>query len=254
MHRLARLTSLAAAVALALVVFALGAAPASAARCGVRWVPGLFGGPGSMVPVCDHGPDGVAPRAQPRKPAARQRRPTQAQYRALRYRATPRVSAQVFDRLVQTWSQGEDVERMRTALAGSNLLPQADRAMRRLGWSTRDLGDAYAHAYLVMWSVVNGRPEVSEAATKAIRADVRTQFALDPRIRRAKDSAKQATAEWLSQWAVLLAATHNIYNDTGTPADLRAWRDRARDLAAEEDLLGVDLSKVRLTRRGIVAR
>lgn len=160
----------------------------------------------------------------------------------------------MFDRLVEVWSRGEDVERMRAALAGSRLLPQADRALRRYGWSTRDLGDAYAHAYLLMWSVVNRQPVLPRPVIKAVRGDVRAHFALDPRIRRASDAAKQASAEWLSQWAVLLAATYNIYKDTGNPDDLRAWRDRARDLAAEDDLIGVDLSRVRLTRRGIVAR
>ena len=41
---------------------------------------------------------------------------------------------------------------------------------------------------------------------------------------------------------------------SGDVAAADAWREQARDLAAERDLFGLDLTEVKLTSRGVARR
>jgi hypothetical protein len=58
----------------------------------------------------------------------------------------------------------------------------------------------------------------------------------------------------LGSWTVVLAGTISHLRTLGDPARVEDFRDRARKLIRAPDLLGVDLRKIRLTRRGIERR
>ncbi|ADB51424.1 hypothetical protein [Conexibacter woesei] len=149
------LGGLVATCALAAVV----AVPASA-RCQATWQPDMSGETGGYLAlICDGtvpGPSDAAPR--PRPPRARRAPvPTRAQYRALRYRPSAAISAQVRAELIERLAVGEHADAIRAQIDSGDLVRQAHAGLPRWGWSTRDLGDAYAQAYaerLDSWTTV----------------------------------------------------------------------------------------------------
>ncbi len=83
---------------------------------------------------------------------------------------------------------------------------------------------------------------------------VRRQLALDPKVRRAKDAVQQENAEWLASWTVVLLGSLQHLRTLGDPAAVERFRENAKQLISSTDLLGVDLTEVKLTRRGIQRR
>ena len=137
-------------------------------------------------------------------------------------------------------------------IESGDLIRQFRAAIRKQGWSARDLGDMYSLAYLTMWLVANDRDRLDDSIAAAAREDLREQLALDPKVSGAKDADQQELAEWLGSWTTVLAGSVNHLRSQGDPAAVEAFREEARRLIASPDLLGVDLTEVRLTRRGIV--
>jgi uncharacterized protein DUF6683 len=182
------------------------------------------------------------------------RAPTRSQLRALRYRPSETVSATVRQRMVQQLAHGEQADAIRTQIESGDLMRQFGAQMRKQGWSTRDLGDMYALAYLQLWLVANDQRSIRTEVDRAVRKDLRRQLALDRRAGGASDARQQETAEWLGSWTVVLAGSVNHLRTLGDPARVEDFRDRARKLIRAPDLLGVDLTKIRLTRRGIERR
>lgn len=247
-------------VGLAVVVAAMvGAAsmPASAgAACTVRWQPGLFGGPGSTVPVCESGPSGATkkPRPAAKKPRSKPKVPTRSQYRTLRFTPRATVSARVEDALVRRLAGAGSPDDVRQRLRDSRLLPQFSSATRSLGGSSRDIADVYASSLLIVWSTVRGTDRWNTKVARAVRTEIRRQFALDRGIRRASDAVKQERAEWLASWTVLLTAQWLTYRREGDSAAASAWQRRVRSEARQSDLLGVDVATLRLSSKGITRR
>ena len=238
----------------AVAAIALGVATPAHAQCTVRWQPGLFGGPGSTVPVCDQGASAAQPKAKVPTAKQRKRTPTRAQLRTLRFTPRASVSTEVFERLVARFSHEGGPDAVRAELQRVAPMTQTRRSLKALKFSSRDLGDAYTHAFIVLWTVVNGRPVVPEQAVKGVRADLRAQLALNPKVRRASDAQQQAAAEWLGSWAAIMASSWNGLVQSGDVAAADAWREQARNLAAERDLFGLDLTEVKLTSRGVARR
>ena len=164
----------------AVAAIALGVATPAHAQCTVRWQPGLFGGPGSTVPVCDQGASAAQPKAKVPTAKQRKRTPTRAHLRTLRFTPRATVSTEVFERLVARFSHEGGPDAVRAELQRVAPMTQTRRSLKALKFSSRDLGDAYSHAFIVLWTVVNGRPVVSEKSVKGVRADLRAQLALEP--------------------------------------------------------------------------
>jgi hypothetical protein len=246
-------------VAVACALIALGAivAPAAQAACDdirweVRWQPDPFGTSGGSlirVPVCHD----ATPKPRPSR-KAKPKEPTRSQLRALRFRRSEAVSATVRRRMIEQLAHGEQADAIRTQIESGDLMRQFDAAMRKQGWSTRDLGDMYALAYLQLWLIANDQRSTRTEVDRAVRKELRRQLALDRRAGGASDATQQETAEWLGSWTVVLGGTINHLRTLGDPARVEDFRDRARKLIRAPDLLGVDLTKVRLTRRGIERR
>jgi hypothetical protein len=242
----------------ALVALAAVLAPAARAECEdirweVRWQPDPFGTSGGslvQVPVCHD----ATPSTKPKKKKAKRNQPTRSQLRALRYRPSETVSATVRGRMIEQLAHGEQAEAIRAQIDSGDLMRQFDAAMREQGWSTRDLGDMYALSYLQLWLVANDKRRTTTEVDKAVRKDLRRQLALDRNAGGADDATQQELAEWLGSWTVVLAGSINHLRTLGDPARVEEFRGRARELIRAPDLLGVDLTQVRLTRRGIARR
>ncbi len=74
------------------------------------------------------------------------------------------------------------------------------------------------------------------------------------RIRTASDAVQQEYAETLLSWTTVIAGTYNQFRATADASAIAQWRERTRELAGSSELLGIDLTKVRLGRDGIVRR
>ena len=169
------------------------------------------------MPVCDQGASAAQPKAKVPTAKQRKRTPTRAQLRALRFTPRATVSTEVFERLVARFSHEGGPDAVRAELQRVAPMTQTRRSLKALKFSSRDLGDAYSHAFIVLWTVVNGRPVVSEKSA-------------------------------------IMASSWNGLVQSGDAAAADAWREQARDLAAERDLYGLDLTQVKLTSRGVARR
>jgi hypothetical protein len=244
---------------LAVLLLALVAAPAHAEcdeiRWETRWQPDPFGTSGGSlirVPVCVT-KDGSKPK--PKAEKKQRKEPTKAQYRTLRFTPSETVSATVRQRMIDQLAHGEQAEQVRNQIGSGDLMRQFGEAMGAMkGWSGRDYGDVYALAYIQMWLGVNDVRRTSDATDKAVREQLRRQLALDPKVRRAKDAVQQENAEWLASWTVVLLGSLQHLRTLGDPAAVERFRENAKQLISSTDLLGVDLTEVKLTRRGIQRR
>ena len=249
-----RVAALASAPLIALAVLASAAqADCKEIRWQIRWQPDLSGATGGSlirVPVCIGGtPDATPPRRR-----SEPREPTRSQLRALRFQRSEAVSARVRERMIAQLAHGEQAEQIRAEIGSGHLMRQFDASIRRKGWSTHDTGDMYTQAYVQLWFLANARHTISSRAERAVREDLRSQLALDRGIGRADDATQQELAEWLGSWTVVLVGGWNQLRTLGDPARIQAFRDYARELIDAPDLLDVDLTQIRLSRRGVERR
>jgi hypothetical protein len=70
----------------------------------------------------------------------------------------------------------------------------------------------------------------------------------------ADDATQQETAEWLGSWTVVLIGSLQHLRALGDPTGVDEFREHVRKLIREPDLLGADLTQIRLTKRGIARR
>jgi hypothetical protein len=252
------------AVLIALVaVGGVFASPARAECDDIRWelrnVWNPFGGGLSLVrvPVChDFSSPTTEPGKKKRKKAA-PKEPTRQQLRALRFAPKARISADVRERLLDELvgdAQGESADQARQIIGSGNLLAQFHAAVRRQGWSTRDLGDMFTLAYIQLWLTANQKTKVKTPVVKAVRKDLRSQLALDRDLARTGDAAQQERAEWIGSMTVALIGSVNAAMAAGDPAAVESNRDYLRERVDDFDLFRTDLTQIRLTKRGIARR
>jgi hypothetical protein len=242
------------ATAVLAVAALLPAGPAAAADCLPEpvFTPDYFGGGGGTITpivVCDDDVGGGS-NAKP----VRNKRATAGQLRRLRYAPEASVSAKVHERLSARLALGENAEAIRAEIATGVLMRDFDAAVKSIGWRTNDLADEYATAYIQLWLAVNDRDRTSKRVDEAVRADIRTKLALDAKFRRMRDAEQQELGEWLGSWTVVLVRTMNIVEDGGDQALTDTLRSRIRDEVARDEVLGVDLTRIKLTRKGIERR
>lgn len=249
------------------VVAVLGAlAAASAAPANAQ---AMFDGPAYAFPVPDYvsgligasalqttaGLDGGSAtrraagrrgrRAAPRRP----RRPTAAQRRTLRFRPVPSVTAKIHDLVVE-----------RTGADRATVVPEFERVTadwrrvmaRKVGWRPRDLGDVAAFAFVQGYGIVHGVATFDKRGLARIRAAVGDNLAADARVRRLSDARKQEAAESLELRTIFFAADVATLEERGDDAGAAAQRSELRGWLRA--VYGVDVAKVRVTRRGLVRR
>jgi hypothetical protein len=206
------------------------------------------------VPVCH---DFSSPSTKPQKKRSKPKGPTRRQLRALRFVPSESVSADVRERLLEELvgdAQGEMADTARGIIGSGNLLAQFHTAVREHGWSTRDLGDMFTFAYLQLWLGANERQRISTPVEKAVRTDLRRLLALDRDLARTGDAAQQERAEWIGSMTVAMIGSINAARNAGDQALVASNLEYLRDRVDDFDMFRADLTKVRLTRRGIARR
>jgi hypothetical protein len=120
-----------------------------------------------------------------------------------------------------------------------------------LHWRGDDLGDVYAFSLLQAYIKVRGR-EPAQAPIARLRREVRDDIALQKRVRRLPDARKQEAAEALELRTLFLISDMVKAQMAGDAAAEASARAAMRTWA--KDVYGIDVDKVRLTRRGFVRR
>lgn len=234
----------------AIAVLALSAQPA-AAQCKLKYKYVFYPPYSDLVLDCQGSsqPEGKAKKRKATKP----KKATGAQLRSLRYKPSSRVNKRVHDYLVKRLATGTQSAQIEQMIHSNGLLSQTTKPIRDMGWSTRDLGDRYAHAYIVTWLVVNGERSTTKRVDAAVRKELRNRLALG-KLRKWSDARQQAYAERLSSYAVVIAGTLNSYRKSGDETGARIWGYDANRLAGQPFLFGENFLRVKLTRRGVVDR
>jgi hypothetical protein len=251
-----------------IALVALGGVLASPARAecdDVRWELrnqwNPFGGGLNLirVPVCyDFGSPATKPQKKKGK-KAKPKGPTRKQLRALRFKPSPEISAEVRERLLDELvgdGVGEEADKAREIISSGNLLAQFEASVREQqpDWSTRDLGDMFTFAYLQLWLTANEKSKVSTPVGKAVREDLRSQLALDRDLARTGDANQQERAEWIGSMTVALIGSVNAARAAGDAASVEANLDYLRERVDDFDMFRTDLTQIRLTKRGLARR
>jgi uncharacterized protein DUF6683 len=194
-------------------------------------------------------PDGGTGTTKPRK---RARQPTARQLAALRFERTEEVTQQNYQAVMDLLEPGYD-----PAALGAEF----DRVLDGQHGSMRDadvpvspdnIADVGAWVLLSGYAAYHDRTTLGNAGIRAVRDSLRRSLALDRRVRRLSDADTQQVAEMLELRTILRIS------------DLfwgRTEEDAAREQAALDELrswikevYGVDLERVRFSKKGLVPR
>lgn len=190
-----------------------------------------------------------APAAGKPAPLPAAGRPT----RATGFIVDPAVSARVRQQvLAATLPTSSDPEALRQAVAAGIPWTEFDRQLREHGYDPHDLADVVAAFYLTAWEVVTGSDASGQrAGMAAVRDQVRQMLAGLPAVARMSMAERQATAETLAFYTIVIAARHHELLAVGGPA-LAAFREELAQAVALQQ--GIDLRRLALTPAGFEAR
>jgi len=182
----------------------------------------------------------------------RARKPTARQRATLRFKRTAAVTRSSYEAVFARLAPGND----RTALFAEfeRVTAIAHDGMRDLSgrWSPGNLADVSAYMQLSGYAAYSSRTSLPGRAVVAVQRAARTRMALDRRVRRLSDARAQEAAEMLELRTILRVSELNLGRIEGDAARVQAARAELR--AWIRECFGLDLARVKLTRRGFVKR
>lgn len=234
----------------ATVLLAVGAQSASAeCRNVYKYVP--YPPYGDLVLECDNA---TPPKGgKPKKPKAKRepKPPTRRQLAALRYKPRASVTETLKPELIARLAKGEFGPQIQAQIQAGGQLKLVDANIRKLGWSTRDLGDRYAHAFILTWLLVNNKTKVSSAVDRAVRKDLKARLARG-KWSKWSDARQQEYGERLSSYMAVLNGIHNTYKKANESTRASLTRYDANDLSRSRYFFGKSMFLVKLTRKGVI--
>ena len=205
-----------------------------------------------------------AERRRERRAKARERRKLRRNARKLRFVPVPEVSERVRADLVANFAPGDtpsDIQ-LREQFEATPPLSAFNEwfAASWDDWSTRNTADVYAASLILLWVVIDEKRDRTKVAVdEAVRADIRSGMAAAPAVWKASDADQQEFAERIASWTAVLAGQFNwtVQQGDALPPgaeSVEEFRQTLIELGQSRHLFGVDLSAVKLTRKGIVPR
>jgi hypothetical protein len=185
-------------------------------------------------------------RKRPHRPKA----PTRKQRATLRFKPSSKVTQGVYQRVLDRLGAGVDPALVTQQLDAAKTNFRA--VLKRVGWSSRDLGDIAAFSLVQGYITWHEVERVSPSGLKRLRRDVRENLARQRAVRRLADARQQEIAEILELRVIFFLDQRNDAQRAGDTAAVSAARADMRDWA--QSIFGVDLNVVRLTSRGLVKR
>lgn len=182
--------------------------------------------------------------SRPKGPTARQRA-------TLRFHRSAKVTQSLYQRVIANADPGADP----AALTGQ--MDAAKASFRKVltktvGWRSYDVGDVAAFSLLQAYALVAQHARLSSRGMAAVRRDVRDNLAGQAKIRRLSDARQQEIAEVFELRVIFFIDAVNDAARAQDPAAAATARDRLREWA--DDTFGLDVTKVKLTARGLVRR
>jgi hypothetical protein len=190
--------------------------------------------------------------SKPTKPKQRPRQPTRRQLAALRFERTDAIRQQNYQAIMDRLEPGYDPAAVVAEF--DRLLAQQHGNMRKsdVRVSSSNIADVAAWTLLLSYAQYHERTTLSDRGVRAVRDAARRSFALDRQARRLADAEAQQVAEKLEL---------RTYLRLGDLFFGRQNADAPREQAALDelstwiqDVYGVDLERVRFTRKGLVER
>ena len=182
----------------------------------------------------------------------RARTPTARQLAALRFKRTDAVQQSSYQAVMALLEPGFDP--VAVAAEFDRLTAIAHKAMRGLSgrWSPSNIADVAAFMQLSAYAAYTSRTSLPDRGLAAVQRAARTGMALDRGVRRLSDARTQQAAAMLELRTILRVSDVNVG---------RIERDAAREQTARAALrswikesFGLDVKRVKLTRRGFVKR
>ena len=192
----------------------------------------------------------ILPGAADRKPRAR--KPTARQLGTLRFKRTAAVTRSTHQAVFALLEPGFDPAALSAEL--DRLTAVAHKGMRGLSgrWSPNNIADVGAFMQLSAYAAYTSRTSLPDRGVVAVQRAARRGMALDRGVRRLSDARTQEAAEMLELRTILRVSDVNLGRSQG---------DAGREQAAEAELrswirqsFGLDIKRVKLTRRGFVKR
>ena len=194
-------------------------------------------------------PDGAE---KPSKPKQRARRPTARQLAALRFERSDAVTQRNYQAVMDLLEPGFDPAVVVAEF--DRVLKGFDDSMRAADVPVRpdNIADVAAWTLLSAYAAYHDRRSFGDPGVRAVRDAARRSLALDRRLRRLSDAEKQELAEMLELRTILRISDLYWGRQDGDDAreqaamdELNAWIDK---------LFGLELERVRFTRKGLVER
>jgi hypothetical protein len=203
-----------------------------------------------------------AERRREQRAKARERRRMRRNARKLRFVPVPEVSERVRADLVANFAPGDTPAaiQLRAEFEANPPLRQFNELFElNTDWSARDAADVYAFSLIMLWLTIDDATRTTTAVDNAVRADIRAAMAAAPKAWKTSDANQQELAERIASWTTVLVGQHNYLAQLGDarPAGVPSaeeFLETLMDLGQSSHLFGVDLSAVKLTRKGIVPR
>jgi hypothetical protein len=199
-----------------------------------------------------------------RRREARERRQLRRNARKLRYVPVPEVSARVRAELIAHFAPGDTpgAAQLRAEIEGPNgpFLQFSRFFERDTDWSPHDAANVYASALIQMWLALDAtQSSTTTAIEDAVRDDIRDSMAKSRAVWAASDADQQEFAERIASWTAILIGQYNHLVALGDarPAEFptpEEFRETIIEYVQSRHLFGIDLSGVKLTRKGIVLR
>lgn len=192
-------------------------------------------------------PDSEQSGADAQDPAVRQ---------ALSYKPSPdverRIRKKLVDSLLESTSDPATQTQIKKTVASDEVWLQFHQVLSEVGYSTTNLADVTTAYYVIAWEVVSDdNASVPAAAVRAVREDVVSALAADPRLKDLSDADKQEAASIMAYMATIAAASANQLRSSGNQAGLRQLRDEVHKAVLDQ---GLDLAQLRLTEQGFTPR
>jgi hypothetical protein len=203
-----------------------------------------------------------AERRRERLQKARERRRLKRRARKLRFVPAPEVSERVFADVVANFAPpgGPRSAELHTQLRARPPMSVYNEVfVPSTGWSSRDAADVYATSLIHLWLTIDDATRTTSKVDEAVRAEIRGAMASARQAWAASDAEQQELAERIASWTVVLIGQHNflVQNAHALPPDAPSpeeFRETLVNIGMSSHLFGVDLSAVKLTRKGIVPR
>jgi hypothetical protein len=183
---------------------------------------------------------------------SRSKRPTARQLASLRFERTEQVTQQNDQAVMALLEPGYDPAAVVAELDRLRAIVHDGIRGWKGGWSANNIGDVAAYVALSSYSVFHAKSSVSERGSLVVRSAVRNSMALNRQVRRLSDARKQTAAEMLELRTIFRLSDVNVARAAGDAAGEQAAKAQLR--AWIKDAFGLDLERVRLTRKGLVRR